>query len=124
MPPATELEIFNEPDWTKTHSHRVGLRSRDDRFPGLTHSGDDWRFVLEEEAEEKIAELKGKVERGELLTVRDFLAKQQVSRLDWEMTQRPGEGTGLTGGIGFSSSTAKGPSAELEIRASYVRESY
>ncbi|KAL6229260.1 hypothetical protein BDW75DRAFT_249970 [Aspergillus navahoensis] len=77
MPPATELEIFNEPDWTKTHGHRVGLRSRDDRFPGLTHSGDDWRFVLEEEAEEKIAELKAKVERGELLTVRDILAKQQ-----------------------------------------------
>ncbi|KAL4812038.1 hypothetical protein BDW67DRAFT_179096 [Aspergillus spinulosporus] len=84
MPAATELEIFNEPDWTKTHSHRVGRRSRDDRFPGLTHSGDDWRFVLEEEAEEKIAELKGKVERGELLTVRDFLAKQQDFHL-----QRP-----------------------------------
>ncbi|KAL5042073.1 hypothetical protein BDW71DRAFT_217264 [Aspergillus fruticulosus] len=77
MPSATEFEIFNEPDWTKTHSHRVGLRSRDDRFPGLTHPGDDWRFVLEEEAEEKIAELRGKVERGELLTVRDILAKQQ-----------------------------------------------
>ncbi|KAL4757673.1 putative nitrate reductase [Aspergillus foveolatus] len=84
MPPATELDIFNEPDWTKTHSHRVGLRSRDDRFPGLTHSGDDWRFVLEEEAEEKITELKRKVERGELLTVRDFLAKQQDFHL-----QRP-----------------------------------
>ncbi|KAL4887579.1 hypothetical protein BJY04DRAFT_212609 [Aspergillus karnatakaensis] len=77
MPPSTTAEIFSEPDWTKTHSHRVGLRSRDDRFPGLTHPGDDWRFVLEDEAEQKIAELKAKVDRGELLTVRDFLEKQQ-----------------------------------------------
>ncbi|KAL2868951.1 putative nitrate reductase [Aspergillus lucknowensis] len=76
-PPQRLPRIITEPDWTKTHSHRVGLRSRDDRFPGLTHSGDDWRFVLEEEAEEKIQELREKVERGELLTVRDFLAKQQ-----------------------------------------------
>ncbi|KAL3481450.1 hypothetical protein BJX99DRAFT_219041 [Aspergillus californicus] len=66
-----------EPIWTKTHTHRVGLRTRDDRFPGLTHKGDDWRFELEREGEEKIAELKGKVARGELLTVRDFMEKQQ-----------------------------------------------
>ncbi|KAL2818642.1 hypothetical protein BJX63DRAFT_419178 [Aspergillus granulosus] len=75
--PSDATSLFTEPDWTKTHSHRVGLRSRDDRFPGLTHSGDDWRFALEEEAEEKIRELQEKVEKGELLTVRDFLAKQE-----------------------------------------------
>jgi len=74
---STSQPLFTEPDWTKTHSHRVGLRSRDDRFPGLTHPGDDWRFELEEEAEEKIHELQEKVDKGELLTVRDFLAKQE-----------------------------------------------
>ena len=76
---ATKLDIFNEPDWTKSHSHRVGLRNGDDRFPGLTHQGDDWRFEIEEEAEEKIKELRDKAARGELLTVRDFLSKQEVS---------------------------------------------
>lgn len=76
---ASKKDIFNEPHWTKTHSHRVGLRDGDDRFPGLTHSGDDWRFAIEEEAEEKIQELKEKAARGELLTVRDFIAKQEVS---------------------------------------------
>ncbi|ODM17807.1 hypothetical protein SI65_06595 [Aspergillus cristatus] len=74
---ASKKDIFNEPHWTKTHSHRVGLRDGDDRFPGLTHSGDDWRFAIEEEAEEKIQELKEKAARGELLTVRDFIAKQE-----------------------------------------------
>ncbi|KAL3448342.1 hypothetical protein BJX65DRAFT_317526 [Aspergillus insuetus] len=76
-PRPSQPALFTEPDWTKTHSHRVGLRSRDDRFPGLTHPGDDWRFALEEEAEEKIRELQEKVDKGELLTVRDFLAKQE-----------------------------------------------
>lgn len=76
---ATKRDIFNEPDWTKSHSHRVGLRNGDDRFPGLTHQGDDWRFEIEEEAEEKIKELREKAARGELLTVRDFLTKQEVS---------------------------------------------
>lgn len=75
---ATDDDIFHEPDWTKTHSHRIGLYNRDDRFPGLTHDGDDSRFELEEEAEEKIAQLRAKAEKGELLTVRDYLAKQQV----------------------------------------------
>ncbi|XHG04905.1 hypothetical protein AWENTII_008159 [Aspergillus wentii] len=74
---ASEEDIFDEPDWTKTHSHRVGLRNRDDRFPGLTHSGDDWRFKLELEAEEKVEGLREKKERGELLTVRDFFGKQK-----------------------------------------------
>lgn len=76
---ASKKAIFGEPDWIKTHSHRVGLRNSDDRFPGLTHPGDDWRFEIEEEAEEKIQELREKSARGELLTVRDFLNKQEVS---------------------------------------------
>lgn len=76
---ASKKDIFNEPHWTKTHSHRVGLRDGDDRFPGLTHTGDDWRFEIQEEAEEKIEELKEKAARGKLLTVRDFIAKQEVS---------------------------------------------
>ncbi|EAW12912.1 putative nitrate reductase [Aspergillus clavatus NRRL 1] len=81
MPPhpagATDLDILNEPDWTQTHSHRVGLRNRDQRFPGLTHESDDWRYELEKEAEQHAAELRAKAQRGELLTVRDFLEKQE-----------------------------------------------
>ncbi|RHZ63579.1 putative nitrate reductase [Aspergillus thermomutatus] len=57
--------------------HRVGVRNRDDRFPGLTHEGDDWRYELEKEAEKRAEELRAKAKTGELLTVRGFLAKQE-----------------------------------------------
>lgn len=29
----------NEPNWVKTHNHRIGYRYRDDRHPGYTHIG-------------------------------------------------------------------------------------
>ncbi|RLL92937.1 hypothetical protein CFD26_100245 [Aspergillus turcosus] len=74
---ATDVEVLNEPDWTQSHSHRVGVRNRDDRFPGLTHEGDDWRYELEKEAERRAEELRAKAKRGESLTVRDFLATQE-----------------------------------------------
>lgn len=38
---ASALGILNEPDWTRTHSHRVGFRGRDARFMGFTHVGDE-----------------------------------------------------------------------------------
>lgn len=75
---ATPQDISNEPDWTKTHSHRVGLRDQNDRFPGMTHTGDDWRFEIEQEAEEKMGELREMAAKGNLLTVRDFMNKQEV----------------------------------------------
>ncbi|EIT81664.1 sulfite oxidase, molybdopterin-binding component [Aspergillus oryzae 100-8] len=76
QPGASYLEILNEPDWTRTHSHRVGTRDRDARYIGLTHGGDEIPYDLEEVAEEKLNELRQKVERGELVTVRDIMTKQ------------------------------------------------
>ncbi|RMZ37292.1 hypothetical protein AFCA_004374 [Aspergillus flavus] len=76
QPGASYLEILNEPDWTRTHSHRVGTRNRDARYIGLTHGGDEIPYDLEEVAEEKLHELRQKVERGELVTVRDIMTKQ------------------------------------------------
>ncbi|KAF9884796.1 hypothetical protein FE257_001212 [Aspergillus nanangensis] len=74
---ATRHDIFNEPDWTRTHNHRIGLRDREDRFPGLTNEPYDSRYSLEHESEQKIAELRAKHDRGELLSVRDFMTKQE-----------------------------------------------
>lgn len=76
---ATDMDIFNEPDWARTHGHRVGMRDRNDRYPGMTHSGDDWRYEIEQEAAEKIEELRQLAADGNLLTVRDFMNKQEVS---------------------------------------------
>lgn len=76
-PGASDLEILNEPDWTRTHSHRVGTRGRDARFMGVTHRGDEYHDELEE-VDEKIQELREKVARGELVTVRDIMIDQKV----------------------------------------------
>lgn len=75
---ATDQEIFNEPEWAETHGHRVGLRDQNDRFPGLTHGDDEWRYEIEKEAEAKLDELKDLVVKGNLVTVRDFMNKQEV----------------------------------------------
>lgn len=87
MPPenqqgASALSILHEPDWTQTHSHRVGTRGRDARFMGITHSGDETtQKDLEEVAEETLNELREKVIKGELVTVRDIMEKQVVCSL-------------------------------------------
>ncbi|KAK2873485.1 hypothetical protein FQN49_002322 [Arthroderma sp. PD_2] len=75
-PGASDLEILNEPDWTRTHSHRVGTRGRDNRFMGLTHGGDEWYDELAE-VDEEIQVLRDKVNRGELVTVRDIMTNQK-----------------------------------------------
>lgn len=78
QPGASELEILEEPDWTQSHSHWVGTRGRDNRFMGMTHTGDEWYEELAHAAQEKFNDLREKVKRGELVTVRDMMAKQQV----------------------------------------------
>lgn len=76
---ASDLDILNEPDWARTHSHRVGTRNRDARFMGLTHSGDEGLYELEGIAQEKLDKLRQKVKEGGLVTVRDVMTKQTVS---------------------------------------------
>lgn len=89
-PGASGLEILNEPDWTKTHSHRVGTRGRDARFIGLTHGGDEKVQELEEIAEETLNELREKVKKGELVTVRDIMQKQMVRSSSKHQSVLPG----------------------------------
>ncbi|KAL4941748.1 hypothetical protein BDV06DRAFT_175761 [Aspergillus oleicola] len=73
---ASDLEILSEPDWARTHSHRIGTRTRDARFMGLTHTGDEALDELEETAEENLEELRKKVREGGLVTARDVMTKQ------------------------------------------------
>lgn len=75
---ASELEILEEPDWERAHSHWVGTRGRDSRVMGVTHTGDEWYEELAHAAHERFDELREKVKRGELVTVRDMMTKQQV----------------------------------------------
>ncbi|OJJ44442.1 hypothetical protein ASPZODRAFT_793977 [Penicilliopsis zonata CBS 506.65] len=77
FPGCTAEEIDREPDWTHSLSHRIGLRGRDDRFMGFTNSGEAWRYDIDRDAEKKLRELRQKAESGALLTVRDFMEKQE-----------------------------------------------
>lgn len=78
---ATPPDVTNERDWASTHNHMIGLRNQYGRFPGLTHPGDDWRYEIEKEAEAKWDELVEMVAEGNLVTVRDFMTKQEVGVL-------------------------------------------
>lgn len=75
-------DILNEPDWAKTHNHRIGFRDRDDRHPGFTHHGDDWSSEEERkflaQAKEEAEELGRKLGKHDLLDVREFMNRQEV----------------------------------------------
>lgn len=79
---STTDDILNEPEWTKTHNHRIGFRDRNDRFPGFTHHGDEWHTAQEREflaqAKKEAEELGDRLVKHDLTNVRDFMTKQEV----------------------------------------------
>ncbi|KAK2789694.1 hypothetical protein FQN53_001450 [Emmonsiellopsis sp. PD_33] len=79
-PGSTKKEIEEEPDWKTASLHRIGLRNHEDRYPGVTHHGDAWlKDELEygERARQVEAELQKQITRGDLLSVRDIMTKQE-----------------------------------------------
>lgn len=80
-PGSSREDILNEPDWFTLHNHRIGLRDRNDRVPGLTHTGDEWDEELSqflEQAKKEAQELGQALTEHDLVTVRDFMEKQEV----------------------------------------------
>ncbi|PGH34323.1 nitrate reductase (NADH) [[Emmonsia] crescens] len=79
-PGSTRKEIEEEPDWRTAGLHRIGLRNGENNFPGLTHRGDEWlkeELEYEQHAIKTEAELKQSLKRGDLITVRDVMTKQE-----------------------------------------------
>ena len=96
-PGSSGQDIKDEPDWQTSHEHRIGYRNRQDRVPGLTHAADEGdaipdlvnrssrsgtesdesKGVFENEADEKLRELKTKESHGELVNFRDLIKNQQ-----------------------------------------------
>lgn len=79
-PGSSRREIEEEPDWGGGHQTRIGYRNRQDRFPGLTHKGDEkaeGRF--EKEAQEEIDRLRERVRKGDLINFRDAITHQKVT---------------------------------------------
>jgi nitrate reductase (NAD(P)H) len=79
-PGCSREEILQEPEWQTARSHRIGFRDRENRAVGLTHIGDESKEDREfwEQARQKAEELKDELGRGQLLSVRDFMTKQEV----------------------------------------------
>ncbi|KAK0664557.1 nitrate reductase [NADH] [Cercophora samala] len=90
-PGSSKSEIHNEPDWTKRRSHSIGFKNRDGGRTGITHPDHDQEqdySNVNREAEErehaeevaeacrKRAELKHKIDSGELVNFRDVIEHQ------------------------------------------------
>lgn len=84
-PGSSADDILNEPDWLKTYAHRIGFRDRNDRHPGLTHHGDEWdtqeKRTFSTQAKKEAEDLDKELGEHDLLSVRDFMTKQEVRHL-------------------------------------------
>jgi nitrate reductase (NAD(P)H) len=80
-PGSNQDEIDNEPDWKAGGNHRIGFRNKHNRFPGLTHVGDDEEQEFEHEALGKITNLQSKIKKGELVNFRDVIKNQEVNHM-------------------------------------------
>ncbi|KAL1957591.1 hypothetical protein VTO42DRAFT_5702 [Malbranchea cinnamomea] len=85
-PGSSEKDVEEEPEWGQVPGHRIGFRDKEGRYSGLTHHDGDWgdekmdqEFI--EHAQEKYARLREKVEKGELLTVVDYMKMQEDHHL-------------------------------------------
>lgn len=81
-PGSTEDEISNEPDWTQSHQHQVGVLNLQGRYPGLTHNETDSdefhsrKDDFDREAEKELKTLQEKKKKGELLNFRDLIQSE------------------------------------------------
>lgn len=69
-------EIWNEPEWDASHDHRIGYINKHNRFPGVTHGGD------EHDSEEEILAVEGSdksdKKKGDLTNFRDVFNREKV----------------------------------------------
>ena len=73
-------DIEHEPDWGAGHQHRIGYRNQQDRFPGITHRGDEKEDDrdFETSALKEINQLRDRVNKGDLINFRDAISQQKV----------------------------------------------
>lgn len=82
-PGSSETDILEEPDWVQALSHHVGVLDKSDRLPGLTTGGDETPYVDEEhrkfleQAGIEAEELEKALKARDLVSVRDFMTKQE-----------------------------------------------
>ncbi|WEW59680.1 nitrate reductase [Emydomyces testavorans] len=84
-PGSSKEAIENEPDWGEVPHHRIGFRDKNGRIAGISlpegDSETDKQFL--EHAKQLAEELRRKKERGDLLTVVDYMKNQEDYHLRW-----------------------------------------
>ncbi|MCJ1245312.1 hypothetical protein MMC30_002516 [Trapelia coarctata] len=78
-PGSSREDIENEPSWNNGHQHRIGYRNRQDRIPGVTHSGDEKLedVAFKREALKELDQLQERVSKGDLINFRDAIKQQE-----------------------------------------------
>lgn len=96
-PGSTDDEIRNEPDWTRSHQHHVGVLNLQDRFPGLTHNETDSeddvpsrKDEFDRQAEKDIDALQEKKKKGDLLNFRDIIQSEPDFHLRYPANRSTG----------------------------------
>lgn len=79
-PGSSKADIENEPDWAKVPYYRVEFRDSHGRVAGVSFPEDDLEKIQEflEHARQLADRLRQKKERGDLLSVVDFMRDQEV----------------------------------------------
>jgi len=79
-PGSSQSDVDNEPDWGAGRLNRIGYRNQQDRFPGLTHAGDEREDQTEfkQRALKEQEELKSSIKKGNLVNFRDAITQQEV----------------------------------------------
>ncbi|KAK4889265.1 hypothetical protein LTR27_011942 [Elasticomyces elasticus] len=90
-PGSSDQDVRDEPACTGAHQHRVGVRNRQDRLPGLTHDEDGGELpysksndsngttekAFDAEAKREFEQLKQRHEQGDLINFRDIISGEK-----------------------------------------------
>ncbi|KAK5716161.1 hypothetical protein LTR15_009987 [Elasticomyces elasticus] len=102
-PGSSDQDIRDEPTWTGAHQHRVGVRNRQDRLPGLTHDEDGGELpnsssstdattekAFDAEARQEFEQLKQRHEQGDLINFRDIISGEKDFHLRYPQNRSLG----------------------------------
>lgn len=119
-PGSSKNDINNEPDWAAGHLNRIGYRNLQDRFPGLTHAGDEREDLteFEQRALKEREELKSRIQQGDLVNFRDVITRQEVKLTHifprYSTFEKSNKGRNF---VGLPSAPARCPFGWMAIRA-------
>ncbi|KAK3654165.1 hypothetical protein LTR56_004220 [Elasticomyces elasticus] len=100
---SSDQDIRDEPAWTGAHQHRVEVRNRQDRLPGLTHDEDGGELpnsssnadatteeAFDAEARQEFEQLKKRHEQGGLINFREIISGEKDFHFEYPQNRSLG----------------------------------